>query len=362
MKFKPGDVVKFLNEKGGGVVTRIISQQLVSVAIEDGFEIPTATSELLKVESYEQPAGQYGYIGSSLLPSPGMPPARHSESAQPETENRTFSLNTAPEKPDTAIYLAFCPTDQKWLITGDVELFLLNPTEFDIVYSFNLKHPTAGWKGIDYDIIPPESGIVVSVIARDDLNDWLEGVIQILFHKETQNRLVLPVHAAYKLKMSRLLKEDNYVAPVFYHRRMILVKLTDGIAAKADASAIEGSDVEASQRITRMFERNESLIDRHRIAPAEAEVDLHISALREDYTHLSKHEILKLQIDYFRRTLDSAMMHQYKRIIYIHGIGNGVLRDAILQQLNTYEELQFRTAPFERYGYGAIEVLNPNPL
>ncbi len=362
MKFKPGDVVKFLNEKGGGVVTKIISQQLVSVAIEDGFEIPTATSELLKVESDDKFNGQHGSAGSCVDFSQGILTASPSGITQAEPESRIFSLRIVPGKADTAIYLAFCPKDQKWLITGELEIFLLNPTDFDVVYSFNLKHSTAGWKGVDYDIIPPESGIVVCVIAREELDAWQEGVIQIIFHKESQNRLVLPVHAAYKLKMSRLLKEDNYLVPAFHHQRMILVKLTDGVAAKSDSEGIEGSDVEASQRLSRMFERNESLIDRHRIAPAEAEVDLHISALRQDYSHMSKHEVLKFQIDYFRRTLDSAMMHQYKRIIYIHGIGNGVLRDAIMQQLNTYEELQFRTAPFERYGYGAIEVLNSNPL
>jgi hypothetical protein len=51
MKFKPGDKVRFLNENGGGIITKIISPQMVSVAIEEGFEIPTLTSELLIIES-----------------------------------------------------------------------------------------------------------------------------------------------------------------------------------------------------------------------------------------------------------------------------------------------------------------------
>jgi len=54
MKFQLGDRVKFLNSKGGGVVSKIISPTLVNVMIEDGFEIPTITSELVKVE----PAGK----------------------------------------------------------------------------------------------------------------------------------------------------------------------------------------------------------------------------------------------------------------------------------------------------------------
>jgi len=50
MKFQVGDKVKFLNTKGGGIVSKIITPTLVNVMIEDGFEIPTITSELVKIE------------------------------------------------------------------------------------------------------------------------------------------------------------------------------------------------------------------------------------------------------------------------------------------------------------------------
>jgi len=48
MKFKVGDRVRFLNDQGGGIVTKVISSSLVNVRIEDGFEIPTVVSELIK--------------------------------------------------------------------------------------------------------------------------------------------------------------------------------------------------------------------------------------------------------------------------------------------------------------------------
>ena len=50
MKVQVGDKVKFLNSSGGGIVSKIISPTLVNVMIEDGFEIPTMTSELIKVD------------------------------------------------------------------------------------------------------------------------------------------------------------------------------------------------------------------------------------------------------------------------------------------------------------------------
>ena len=39
MEFRTGDKVKFLNQTGGGIISKIISPSMVKVAIEDGFEI-----------------------------------------------------------------------------------------------------------------------------------------------------------------------------------------------------------------------------------------------------------------------------------------------------------------------------------
>ena len=38
--YKLGDRVKFLNDVGGGTVTKIVGKNMVHVENEDGFEIP----------------------------------------------------------------------------------------------------------------------------------------------------------------------------------------------------------------------------------------------------------------------------------------------------------------------------------
>ena len=103
--------------------------------------------------------------------------------------------------------------------------------------------------------------------------------------------------------------------------------------------------------------RPETAIDQHRTAPGEAEVDLHISALREDYGKLSPHEILGIQMGYFERMLGSAIAFRFNRVVFIHGIGNGTLKQAIIQRLEEYQDVEFRTASFAKYGNGAIELI-----
>jgi hypothetical protein len=103
--------------------------------------------------------------------------------------------------------------------------------------------------------------------------------------------------------------------------------------------------------------RPETAIERHRTAAGEAEVDLHISALRSDYNNLSPNEILTIQMGYFERMLGSAIAYKFNRVVFIHGIGNGTLKQAIISRLAEYSDIEFRTASFAKYGNGAIELV-----
>ena len=55
--FKIGDRVNFLNNVGGGIVTKIIDSRMVMVEVEDGFELPTLISELV-LDVRSQPSRQ----------------------------------------------------------------------------------------------------------------------------------------------------------------------------------------------------------------------------------------------------------------------------------------------------------------
>jgi hypothetical protein len=55
------------------------------------------------------------------------------------------------------------------------------------------------------------------------------------------------------------------------------------------------------------------------------EVDLHIEKLRSDHQFINSAEILNIQLAYFHKTLDAAIVHQLPEIIFIHGAGNGIL-------------------------------------
>jgi hypothetical protein len=87
------------------------------------------------------------------------------------------------------------------------------------------------------------------------------------------------------------------------------------------------------------------------------EVDLHIEALRSDYSGLSNGELLRIQMNCFRSALEDAISNKVKRIVFIHGVGNGTLKLEIRNELKrNYPECTCQDASFKEYGFGATMV------
>lgn len=100
----------------------------------------------------------------------------------------------------------------------------------------------------------------------------------------------------------------------------------------------------------------DNVLLQHTTAPGEAEVDLHIDMLAEQPALLTAHEAFELQMRYFRTCMNHAIANRYKRVVFIHGVGRGVLKDEILKELKQYDGLHFFDAAMSKYGVGATEV------
>lgn len=98
-------------------------------------------------------------------------------------------------------------------------------------------------------------------------------------------------------------------------------------------------------------------VTHHNIEKAKQEIDLHIEALVSNRKGLSNAEIVKLQLDTLQHYLHLAIVHRQERMIVIHRLGKGKLREevhAILKQ--TPEVSRFKNEWSGKYGFGATEV------
>lgn len=86
------------------------------------------------------------------------------------------------------------------------------------------------------------------------------------------------------------------------------------------------------------------------------EVDLHIEHLIASVKKKSDYELLNLQLSVAREKLEFAIKSHAQRIVFIHGVGKGVLRMELETLFRRYEEVEFYDAEFSQYGRGATEV------
>ena len=86
------------------------------------------------------------------------------------------------------------------------------------------------------------------------------------------------------------------------------------------------------------------------------EFDLHIEKLVKNYKSMNNYDILNLQMETAKRHIEFAMRNRIPKIVFIHGVGEGVLKSDLDFLLGRYDNIVFQDANYQKYGLGATEV------
>jgi hypothetical protein len=339
---RPGDKVKFLHEKGEGTVVRN-TKEYVYVDNGDGFELPFMHKDLIIMEKAPL---------TKDVPKESQSVFSESEPEIYQTVKKPISKKGVDM--GKGIYLAFSPVNQDIMLVGDIHLYLINYTKLSGFYVLHTDNNEMMYSGK----IDSASALLLDTIERKDTSAFRRSVFQFLFLESSQRGIVAPFSTISELKPERFIKEELYAfnpvlskyAITTLFMRFDEIQYISGIAGKD--SRLAETQVSHSKVI-----ENEGLIGKYKTAPKEAEVDLHIETLVSNPQSMDDTMKLIKQLDAFKQCLDSAVELGYRKVIFIHGVGVGVLKMEIHKVLRTYENLTFRDAPIARYGIGATEVL-----
>ncbi len=309
MKYKLGEFVRFVEERREGYITRIIDDTTIAVTDEDGFEIPVLASQVTRVH------GQ-------------------ATSDSPATENIVEKdVNFA----STGIYLAVA-SDKK---AGSVVHFnIVNSTSFHLLASLTTEKPHK-FKGEFHGIIKPKSAVPVYSASLNELDQWPKFHLQTLVFAADSGELKKPIEFSDKFRakdFSGAKKTSEYLdQPAWMIQLDSNEPLIDPVKLKESffKPAAEKQQIENPGK----------------------EVDLHIEKIRDDHQFLNSSEILDIQLMHFRNSLDAAIVHKLSSVVFIHGSGNGALRNEIYKVISKHPQVKtFMDAHKERFGYGATEV------
>lgn len=86
------------------------------------------------------------------------------------------------------------------------------------------------------------------------------------------------------------------------------------------------------------------------------ELDLHIETLIDSHKGLTNTQILNKQLTVFKAFFQKAKSKQIRKLVIIHGVGEGVLKDEVRLFLSKQEGVEFFDASYLEYGKGATQV------
>ena len=345
MKFKIGDKVRFLNEKGEGTVSKIINKTTVGITIEDGFVIPFTVSELVLIQDE---TAQH-------------PPAKNTFQAPKPVEikpviEKTEVIQSKKEK--AGVYIAFSPENPSDITHSDFNVWLINNTENHALFTYSLFQ-NGNYTTLETGKASSHEYILVETINRKKLHDFSTFKVDILFYHENEHFPHPPVSEFIKLKPIKLYKENAFAYNSFIAEKALLINVCntetspqqDIFETKADLSKI------LFQKRTHIETYKKSKPHVSNDPAYEMEVDLHIEELIDNFKGMSNAEIIQIQLKHFQRTLDTAINEHYRKLIVIHGVGNGRLKQEVRNILSSYRNLQYFDASYGKYGFGATEIL-----
>ena len=271
MKLRIGDKVRFLNEVGKGVVSRIKDAKNVFVEMDDGFEIPF-------------PANQLVPIHTELILGSGAD--------NMDVDNEETDL-------DETIYFIVEPDHEYLPLVSDYKMYLFNASAFNLLYTYSIKEGEY-FQTIKHGEIGAFQKVLLKQVKLPFFKEFNYHKIEGLLYKNTFYRPQLPIAEVVYLNPETLhslkpIRHQEFKIPVY-----AFVLKDEFIRQKNVEQDLSDADIE---RLKSLKEREvvskTSRSSKEQLKLLEKEVDLHIEELVENVSGLSNYDMLKLQIERF---------------------------------------------------------------
>ncbi len=367
MDFQIGDKVRFLDDTGGGKIARI-EDKVIYVSLEEGFEIPYLENELINTE--EKKPDRKIFVREKI-----KPPEKKIEIKKEEIKNlqeikessfyHSFEEKEIKKKSNNNeinIFFAFLPKEEDSSNFDNLDVYLINDSNYNLLYNYAIEY-SENHVSRSAGILESNTKFFIETYKRSDLNELSTFIFQIIAYKNGIYNLQDTITKKLKIKPIKFYKEKNFVENDFFYSEAIIFKIESDKVEKR-FEKLDGKEI---KKIVKEKENNLIGNDIKKEIPEEKEIknilplkeiDLHIKKLIPDDSGLSSFAILTIQLNRFRSELGSAIINNLNKIIFIHGVGNGVLKEEIRKILDKdYKHFKHQDASFKEYGYGATLVI-----
>lgn len=338
MEINIGDKVKFLNDVGEAVVVKILSKTMALIRDRNNFEYPVPLKELLLTQK-----------------------------AVPRNDNTTKTTNKTIEKEKTEkkhyynnldiskIELAFISNKE----AKNFDFFLINDSDYSFYYNVLLEYKDNKKnqvRKIKNDYLEENSIVELENITADEINNSKKIILQILFYNHPKNRYHSMVEKKIDIVPINFWQEHNYIENDFFDEKSYLINIfkedikeneKNRLANEKVLQVLKEADYEDKSRRYSSHKKQETVV-----------VDLHVNNLVDTVVGLSNAMILDIQMKSFHKAVtDAILSNNIEKLVLIHGIGSGTLKNMIRESITNVYNLKFEDASYREYGFGATMII-----
>jgi len=346
MKLSIGDKVRFLNESIEGTIANVLTHGRVEVQDSHGFTHISEEKYLVRIELTLEEVRQD--LDEQKIETVQKPHIQSQKSSIPIISSL---------EDDSTIYAAIRLLDEKNPLTTDVEIFLLNNTNYSICFSC-LKRLGNFRAGIQSGVLNSNDETLIGVFSQDEIYRFDGFEFQFLFFQNEEFKPKNPDTKLLQFNSSdfmnadlrrKLFDRDDTILlmPLHEVKQMTEVDIANLLDKYKDKKEADARNLNA---------KTKNKPSRFVVLTRQKVVDLHIEELIKDYSSMSNAQIISYQINFFMQEMDKALIDKLHKIVFIHGVGAGVLRSSIREELKRFPNIRYTDAPIEKYGNGATEV------
>ena len=304
MKLRIGDKVRFLNEVGEGVITRFKDKETVFVEMKDGFEIP--------------------YLCKHLVPI-------HTELIlNPEVENIEMELETILSD---SIYFIIEPDHELPALVSDYKFYLFNSSSYNVSFSYSVKDDEY-FQTLKHGELGSYQKIFLKQVKKNFFKEYVYHKVECLFFKNMHYKSQIPLAEILYINdkimsQSTLIQHNEFKFPVYAY-----ILKENFLDKEVIERALNIEDVMSLKAIKEFKQPQKKSIAKQKIKDLTKEIDLHIEELVDSKSGLTNSEILSIQLERFEKEIQYCLSNGIKKLIVIHGVGNGKLKQEIISVLN----------------------------
>lgn len=370
MKLEVGAQVRFLDSIGGGRVSRI-EKGLVYVEDEDGFEIPTPVNKCVVVEqkdtfvpAYKPPRGATP-SPSVNSPKPSAPKPEPEPVSQEVAQPIRPAHSYLPAQGEVNLLLAYTMEQGTTAGQSAYKTYLINDSDYSLYYSYKIE-ARVGKRLRSHGLIEPDQILMVDSFSPQEANLRAQYQLDAIAFSENPGDHKATYSIKGSLRIAKLFDSKSFSDTEFLEEGAYLITLVadgkvqgkteevniDALRERMAQGTADGANIpkHSSNSIkTRSMQAKQDL--------ALEIVNLHIEQLIDDLTGSDSSAILNRQLEEFDKCMLSSLRQIGKKLIFIHGRGNGVLRRRIEERLRLrYRGVQWTDAEPSVYAGGAIEI------